>query len=294
MITGDRRFGPGHPRYELQKSAVERLEVLYWGRGSFWPRLPAGKFDVVSTQDPFWRGLFAWYAARRLGARFNVQVHAVLSAQSFVKRVLARFILSRADSIRVVSERIARQLKTKNYKLKTPPIVLPVYVELGRFHSLSRRPEAHTVLWIGRFEPEKDPLLALAVMRKVPDAKLIVLGNGSLEQRLRSEISRFNLDIRVELPGWQDPLPYLARATAVLCTSRVESWGSSIVEALAAGVPVVAPDVGIAKEAGAVVAPRDRLAEALTETLRSQARGVLRLTLPSKEEWVKLWRASLE
>ena len=56
MITGDPRFGPGNERYELQKRAVEELSVIYWGKGALWPRIPKGHFDVVTAQDPFWRG----------------------------------------------------------------------------------------------------------------------------------------------------------------------------------------------------------------------------------------------
>ena len=56
IITGDKKFGPGHERYELQRSVVDELAVVYWGRGSYWPKLPKERFDVVTTQDPFWRG----------------------------------------------------------------------------------------------------------------------------------------------------------------------------------------------------------------------------------------------
>ena len=289
MITGDRRFGAGHPRYDLQASTVEKLAVVHWGRGALWPKIPQEHFDVVTVQDPFWRGLFAWRVARKLGAKCNVQVHADLSGQSSLKRLLAGFVLRRADSIRVVSERVRASLP----KHHTQVAVLPVYVEVEKFRNIVRQPEQNTIVWLGRFESEKDPLLALEVLRQTPNAKLIMVGAGSLEASLREKISRSNLDTRVELRGWQDPAPYLARAGVVLCTSKHESWGESMVEALAAGVPVVAPDVGVAREAGAVIVARSDLAQALTEALRSGARGELKLKLLSREEWAGAWRNSL-
>src|SRR5690242_20660077 len=97
IITGDTHFRPGHLRYELQKSAVDELAVMYFGRGSMFPRAPRGQWDVVTVQDPFWRGFFAWRVARRLRAKFNVQVHADLAGQSFVKLLLAKIVLRRAD-----------------------------------------------------------------------------------------------------------------------------------------------------------------------------------------------------
>lgn len=290
-ITGDKKFGPGHERYELQKSAVETLAVVYWGRESVRHRIPSGHFDVVTAQDPFWRGLFGWYVAKKLSARFNVQVHTDLDAQPAWKRALARMVIRHADSVRVVSERIRRQI------MHTHITALPVFVDISRFRNIARRPEPHTILWVGRFEEEKDPLRALRVFKEVleriADATLVLLGAGSLEGALRHEISRLNLDMRVRLPGWQDPAPYLERATLVLSTSKHESWGASIIEALAAGVPVVAPDVGVAREAGAIVVPREQLAEAVKEVLTNPTPGRLLFEPLGKAAWQELFIRSL-
>lgn len=112
---------------------------------------------------------------------------------------------------------------------------------------------------------------------------------GSLEARLKAA----GEGLPIEFPGWQDTVPYLTRAHVVLCTSRAESWGASIVEALAAGVPVVAPDVGIAREAGAIVVPREQLCDAVIETLLTNPPASLHISLPSKDDWVTLWHGSL-
>jgi glycosyltransferase involved in cell wall biosynthesis len=151
------------------------------------------------------------------------------------------------------------------------------------------------ILWLGRFEDEKDPLCAINVykdvLKSIPDTKLIMLGKGSLGPRLRTEAGEFK---NVEFLGWQDPAMYLSIADVVLSTSKHESWGASIVEALAAGVPVVAPDVGVAREAGATVVPRTELAKAVVEALHSNARGVLALPLLAKDEWARAWMATLQ
>ncbi len=286
IITGDRRFGPGNPRFELQKSAVGRLEVVYWGRGSMWPAIPEGPFGVVSAQDPFMRGLFAWYVARSLKAKFNVQVHADLSGQSFFKHILAQIILSHADSIRVVSESIRTQVERVG--VKAPTAVLPIYIDVSKFTGITRNPE-RMVLWVGRFEKEKDPMLALKVIKDVPNATLIMLGEGSMLSVVKEKAR----ELPVEFSGWQDPVPYYSRAGAVLSTSPYESFGASIVEALAAGVPVVSLDVGAAKEAGAIVVPKPRLAEAVKEALDSGRRGELKFKLHGKEEWVRAWQNTL-
>ena len=306
-ITGDRSFKKGHARFDLQASAVECFEAHYWGPAEtsvvfllpdilafffniFGPS-PKGPFDVVTAQDPFFRGLFGWIYAKYYGARFNVQVHADLKSQSFVKRVMAQFVLPRTDSVRSVSEETKKQAEAMGAKKVT---VLPVFVDVEPFktikRSLGKKP---TILWIGRFEDEKDPLRAIDILKQIRekgvDAKLIMLGKGTLENKLRKRAENFP----VEFPGWQNSIEYLPQAHVVLSTSRAESWGASIVEALAAGVPVVAPDVGIAKEAGAVVVKRDKLAETVMATLETKSPGKLKIPVLSKEEWVAAWRSSL-
>src|SRR3989344_5663960 len=286
-ITGDKSFRPGHPRFEIERGSIEELAVVYWGRGGLWPKIPRKKFDVVTAQDPFWRGLFGWIVARKIGARFNVQVHT-----SRFSSPLAAFVLRRADSIRVVSEKIRDRVLQLGVRASVH--ILPIYIDISKFRNVERQPHpGRMILWIGRFEPEKDPLLALEILRKIPDAKLIMLGAGSLEKSLKTNDARVNLAAQVEFPGWLDPLPHLAQADMVLCTSRHESYGASVIEALAAGVPVVAPDDGIAKSAGAVVAPREKLADAVIEVLRSEKIGELKVPLLDKEAWIQKWRDTL-
>jgi len=304
LVIGPRQSGSDEARARaaLQAGVVESYTVLTprQGEGNVAAALRMLReskkedFDTVSAQDPFWSGLIAWRVARRTKARLNVQVHSDIDAQSFIKRVLARTVLRRADSVRVVSERICRQVE--RFGTKASITVLPVYIELPNFSSVVRR--EHTgknILWIGRLEHEKDPLLAISVFREVlkqfPDARLKMLGSGSLREKAIQAAN--GLPIEEIFLGWQNPLVYLDTADVVLNTSPAESFGASIVEALAAGVPVVSMDVGVAKEAGANVVPREKLAETVAEMLQNPRQGQLKLKLFTQEEWVQTWLQSL-
>src|SRR6266403_1698789 len=110
MITGDKSFKPGHPRYDLQRGVVDALEGIYWGRGALLPKIPKGPFDIVTAQDPFLRGHLAGHLARRFRARLNIQVHADLRAYSWLTRAWAGFNLRKATSVRVVSDKIKGQV----------------------------------------------------------------------------------------------------------------------------------------------------------------------------------------
>jgi glycosyltransferase involved in cell wall biosynthesis len=301
MISGDPRVleegTDAHARLLLQKSAVERLDVAVWPLPhSFHDirrMLEDIRYDVITSQDPFWRGLIAALLAKRAGIRLNVQLHADLDAQPLPRRLMARWVLRRADSVRVVSTTLAEQVRRISPNVRVR--ILPVFVDLAPFRSIVRNPESpKMILWIGRFEKEKDPEMAIALLRGVrkagTDATLVMLGAGKRETRLRA----MAVSLPVSFPGWQDPKPYLARAAVVLSTSPAESWGASIVEALAAGVPVVSLDVGVAKEAGAVVVSSDDMAKTVVRVLQSGEEGMLKLDLSAREEWARQWRESLE
>lgn len=292
MITGDPRFGPGHERYELQRSAVEELDVVCWpARDSLWSIFKIarhGDYDVITAQDPFWRAHVAHHLRQLFGGKLNIQVHTDLDIQPWHRRLMARYHLWCADSIRVVSQKIKSQVEALG--IHGTITVLPIFIDIARFTSIVQMPHSRkTVLWMGRFEKEKDPLLAIDVVKQIPDAHLIMLGDGSLRPQVESAAKGRN----VEVVSWQNPVHYLDSADVVLSTSVHESFGASIIEALAAGVPVVAPDVGIAREAGAIVASRSELAKKVAEVLQSGARGQLQLQLLGRKEWARSWRESL-
>ncbi len=300
MISGDKNLlGPNSSAYErltLQRSAVETLDVYVWPQvHSKWEIYQAarkGHYDVITSQDPFWRGLLALEAGWLARTKVNIQVHADLEGQSFVRHVLAQIVLCHADSIRVVSERIKQQVV--GYGARAPVHVLPIYLDLERFRSVVHIPsEEKRLLWVGRFEREKNPVFALRVLRELRqrgiDPVLTMLGKGSLEERLKREAK----GLRVQFPGWQDTREYLATADVVISTSPRESWGASIVEALAAGVPVVSLDVGVAKEAGATITTAKDFATLVIHVLTAGTRGKLVLPLYSATEWAAQWKDSL-
>jgi len=304
MISGDRNIltqeSEAHTRLELQRAKVERLDVFVWPQIHSWRDISLAAqrnaYDIVTAQDPFLRGLIAWCIARRTGAKLNLQIHTDLSAQPFWRRLLAYFLLRRADSVRVVSQKIKDFMASLHVRATIS--ILPIYINLAPFRGLPHRPHPRfkkTILWIGRFEPEKDPLCALSILADVRssgiDAGLIFLGAGSLEKRLRAQSK--SLVQHVEFPGWRDPAPYLEMADVVVSTSKHESYGASILEALAVGIPVVSPDIGIAKEAGAIVVERPNLSTAVGEVLRSGTRGKLLISISSRDEWAKHWRETL-
>lgn len=128
--------------------------------------------------------------------------------------------------------------------------IVPVGLDVERFRSPeSRRPvdEQVTLLYIGRLEQRKGVahlLHAVALLqRQAPEVKLIVGGDGperAALERLSSELELANVEFRGYVPA--AALPRLLRGADIFCApaTHAESFGIVLIEALAAGLPIVA------------------------------------------------------
>src|SRR5690606_18649968 len=75
------------------------------------------------------------------------------------------------------------------------------------------------------------------------DVQLVLLGEGPERPALEALAGALGIRERVLMPGFvADPVAWLAHADLFVCSSRWEGFGHVIVEAMAAGVPVVATD----------------------------------------------------
>lgn len=103
-------------------------------------------------------------------------------------------------------------------------------------------PERRGVLWVGRLEEVKNPVLAVEAAAAA-NAPLTVLGIGSLQGEVEAAIARHPDHPPMEiLPFREEPWGLYADHRVLVVTSRFESFGNVIVESLAAGTPVVSVD----------------------------------------------------
>lgn len=253
------------------------LRLLY-GWTALWLSLKLQKPDVVSSQDPFETGLIAWVIARVRGAKLHIQVHTDFLDPAFrssslsnrLREALARFVIRRADGIRVVSTRI-RDGIAKAYAPLASITVLPIYADVERFKNARAgaiagrfSKFATRLLVVARLEKEKNVALAIEAFAKTsPDTCLIIIGEGSERAKLEQRATKLGVAGRVFFEGRQDPAPYYALAELLLVPSLFEGYGRVVIEALAAGKPVLSTDVGIAREAGAIITSRENFADSL-------------------------------
>jgi N-acetylgalactosamine-N,N'-diacetylbacillosaminyl-diphospho-undecaprenol 4-alpha-N-acetylgalactosaminyltransferase len=81
------------------------------------------------------------------------------------------------------------------------------------------------------------------VIKKVPDAKLLILGRGPLYEYFDTYIKDNNLDNNIELLGFKPNIPdYLKKSKVFVITSYYEGLSNSLLEAMSYGIPVIASD----------------------------------------------------
>ena len=118
-----------------------------------------------------------------------------------------------------------------------------------------------------------------AIVAAEPDARVVIAGEGSLREELTQQAAALGIADRLSLPGYVDDVAgWFAAADVFVMPSVEEGLGSSVLDAMAAGVPIVATTAGGIPEAirdgvdGLLVAPADptALARAVVATLRDR------------------------
>jgi glycosyltransferase involved in cell wall biosynthesis len=134
-----------------------------------------------------------------------------------------------------------------------PKRVYPIYngfdVHAIRRSARELLPEQKDGLWIVtccRLNDQKDfgtLIDAFSRTNSLPDAKLIIVGDGPERVAIEHLVERFGLTDRVIFAGYQpNPFPWIRSADIFVLSSHYEGFGNVIVEAFALGIPVVASD----------------------------------------------------
>lgn len=223
------------------------------------------KFDCISAQDPFEVGLIGFVLSKQFKIGLNVQEHGDFFSEKYwrqesflhlLRYYVGAYVIKKADSIRVVSCRIKKYL-IESFDIEPERIInVPVYTaceEYGNVKQVSSK-ENFVFLNMGRFVKQKNlPLLLSAfsqVLAKHPKTRLILIGRGPEEKNLKNICAELKIENAVEFLDWTENVKdCYAEADAYVLPSNYEGWGRVIIEAAAAGLPIIMTNVGCAGEA---------------------------------------------
>lgn len=139
------------------------------------------------------------------------------------------------------------------------------------------------IVSVARFESPKDHATLVEALAQIQDLDWTAefVGEGPLEAVVRAQVEEAGLSRRVRFSGYlPDPAPVLARAQIFVLSSRSEGFPRSVLEAMRAGLPVVASDVGGIREAVEETLAPPGSARALASALRRLAQdAALRVAL---------------
>lgn len=245
------------------------LSFLAWVR-----RLPA---DIVHLHFPYPPGEVTNLLLGR-GRKTVITYHSDVIRQRLILalyRPLLWRVLATADQIIATS---ANYIHTSPYlcRMADKCVVIPLGIDLEPFNhvdheqvaNIRRRYGTPLLLFVGRLRYYKGLDTLIEAMRDI-EARLLVVGSGPLEAEWRSSTERCGVADRVvflgQIPDEVLSAYYAAADLFVLPAShRSEAFGAVLLEAMAAGVPVISTELGtgtsfvnVHGETGLVVPPRD-------------------------------------
>ncbi len=228
----------------------------------------AHPIDVVDAQFFFPDGLAAAWIAKRIGAKLSIKARGsditYWGKIDFARDQMLKAAES-ADGLLAVSESLAREMadigmdRSKirihytglDRDLFRPLEHTQLRAQLARELGYALPDNAPLLACVGALIERKGQDIAIAALKHIPGARLILVGKGEDEAHLKDLAANLRLAERVHFAGSLDHnmLPIvLSAADIMVLPSANEGLANAWVEALACGTPVVTCDVGGARE----------------------------------------------
>lgn len=207
--------------------------------------------DVIHTHLYACLYTFPWPLLRRKPFLHTFHLPPELENRRFLRRVISRALIGMKVMSPVAISHQNQKFLSLYFRL--PEAEIPVVynpVELTKFDNLnSRTNEDFTFITAGRLSAQKNQKLMLRAfaefLGKGHDARLVILGKGEEEENLRKQAEELGIASRIDFAGFVVNVEdYLTNADVFLLSSDYEALPLALLEAMAAGLPIISTDVG--------------------------------------------------
>ena len=221
-----------------------------------------------------------------------VMLHTIHSMPSYElvrpKRMIMAMMYRTKKAVPVAISHEIQKLTKEFYKCKNSVELIYNPVDINRFASVPKMVhDKYTLVSAGRLSIAKNQMLLLHAFEQIlldnKNVQLFILGDGLLREELEKYVHEKKLEDYVHLEGNVDNVEqYFARADVFVLSSNYEGLPLVILEAMAAGLPIISTNVGgvkdIVTDNGILVEPNCQ--EALSKAIMSLADDVkLRLQM---------------
>lgn len=242
---------------------------------------------------------------------------------SMMNKYFVSFLKRSEYATMPTEQAVADLIPQKRKPFKVPVEALSNGIDLSRFAKGRANKEIYEtygipqnkpiVLYVGRVDPEKSLNVLMDAFieahKQVPDAHLVVVGDGTARPKLEAQIAKAGLEKQAHFLGRVigDNLPQLYRTGSVFAiTSKTETQSIVLMEAMASGLPCVAVDAGaihelvvnnkngylcqaddvaaVAKSLAKILSDKDRQARMSDESVKRAAKHDISHTLTRMEE----------
>ena len=216
------------------------------------------RYEIIHAYQASQAGGAAWLFKLfhpRVKFILTIQEGKNLKGQGWFLNFFRDIMVRSADSITVIS----RYLKEYAAKINHRAVItlIPNGVDLKKFSGPARSREARQIsnekiiITVSRLVEKNglaDLVDAFALVKKdIPTAKLVIIGEGSLKEKLKLKIKNLKLEGSIRLAGQvahEELSRYLSAADIFVRPSLSEGLGTAFLEAMACGLPVIGTPVG--------------------------------------------------
>ncbi len=227
------------------------------------------KLDVIHSHTEFGVGTFARIVAKQYNIPLVHTYHTMYEDYTHyvtkghfdktskkVVEYFTKFYCDKTTTELIVPTKKAYDLFKKKYHVERDVHVIPTGIEIERFYkekysitdidklrdSLNIKKDDFVMMFVGRLAKEKSVNvlidLHLSLVKKYPNLKLLIVGDGPDKDILQNSAKNKNIIFTGKV-AWEDVPKYYQLASIFLTASKTETQGLTVIEAMAASVPVI-------------------------------------------------------